>query len=315
MKRRVIAFTYFLVFCVTSISDEAFSFQRPSVTFSSPAAQLDLVQKVVVVGEDNREPLEDYARRNKLSKSHFAATGLLICEDSSSRSTVQVVNSERGCSNVVVTTKHQFYNACQLRPISTCRITFRNSNSSTPYTIKATTLTPEGCPKDDTDNSATERYNKGNDTNKDWAILELDRPVQGVEPYGIPIRNSSLADVGTSILTISAGSDGYIINGRRVPYVSACLIRDRAIFPTFPVQTDCRLANGASGAAQLVDVNERPKVAAVHAGGTNTQQPGTPYHRHTMFNSSKPLEGDFLEAVYQALDRNRKKNQEVCRSR
>jgi hypothetical protein len=34
-----------------------------------------------------------------------------------------------------------------------------------------------------------------------------------------------------------------------------------------------------------------------------------------MFNSSKPLEGDFLEAVYQALDRNRKKNQEVCRSR
>jgi hypothetical protein len=303
MRRWAITFGCFLFLFALSIPVSATSlFDREL------GRQPDLLQKVVIVGEENRETLAAYAARYGLPTSHFAATGFLSCGNSVS--TVQVVNSDRGCSNVVVTTKHQFYNACQFKPASTCKITFPNSDSSKPYTVKASTLTPEGCPIDDTDNSATERYRKRNDTNKDWAVLELDRPVKGAEPYGIPMRNSSLANVGTPILTVTlVGSD----NGP--PYVSACLIRDRAIFPTFPVQTDCRLDHGASGAAQLVDVNQRPKVAAVHAGGTNTQQPGTPYHRHTMFNSSKPLEGDFLEAVYQALDRNRKKNQEVCRSR
>jgi hypothetical protein len=225
------------------------------------------------------------------------------------------VNTENGCSNVATTSKHQFYNErCELNSTATCRITFPYSTSTQHYTIRASTLTPEGCPKDDNNNRFTERHRKRTDYNKDWAILELDRPVKGAEPYGIPQRNSSLARVGDETFYVSSGDDNYIINDRRPFTAGVCRFRDSGIFHTIPLQTDCKGGVGVSGSAHLIFNNRRPFVAAIMVGGTKAPTPGTPYHPHTMFNYSKPLEDDFLEAVYQALEKNRKKNQAMCRT-
>lgn len=257
----------------------------------------DLVHRVVHVGKDRRQTIEEYAAAQKppitvaAAKARLAAIGLMVCP--TGPATVEVVNTGNGISKVVPTSSHPFYtNKCCLISPTECKITFPFSGDKEPFTIDPSTFQTGGCAKQD------------DDRNKDWAVFSLDRPVRGATPSGIPRRGAPPIPVGQEFITTCPRSDNFIRNGKKPFHIETCATQHQFRFANVPLQTDCNTGGGCSGAGQHLWLGDRFSLAAIHVGGVQDVgiEPGSGYDPDRNFNSSVPLTGEFLESIHDLLE-------------
>ncbi len=258
------------------------------------------IQKVVMIDEESRSSIEEFATFKGMSvpqaRAMFAATGVMQC--GARVTTVQLT----GKRNLVTGVSHAFHQDpnCQFFEPTNCTIKFPLSGSPTVYKIKGGSMESGGCPLP-------------SKHTHDWSVFELTRDVEGATPYDVPEWPNEVA-AGTPILQVASGADNFRPSHRsRSTYnFQDCAVRNRKAFSNVSLQTDCDTGVGASGAAQLVNINGRLTLAAINvAEKSNLPNPLDPNdHRPPVagFNVAKhsnisvSVEGEFLRILQERLN-------------
>lgn len=245
-----------------------------------PAAQSELLHKVVVFGQDTRMTVPQYlemrrrdpARKNNLSAYDFTGTGGIDCGGGLAAGQLS------GADYVITTSSHTFFD-------KDCKL-WKNVGCS----FKASGKPPEAVDMD----SIRGKCAHGNG-NEDWAVAVLKRPVKGVSFYKIPSTSrETLAN--TRVLQI-AGTK----SRKSEITVQDCTIRN--VFSQGPVaQThDCDTEVGTSGAGQYLDTAEGLVLTAIHIGGRKKDSSTDEYKLPDNFNASVPVKGEFLKAIKDSI--------------
>lgn len=260
-----------------------------------------LVQKAAMIGGEDRQSVEEYARSTgstvEAVAGMFAATGVIMCGPVSA--TVQLT----GKKNMVTTVSHAFYRVrdCRFFEPTNCTVKFPLSGSDRLYKIKSNTFESGGC------TAPFKIKNK-----QDWAVFELTTEVEGVTPYDVPEAPNEVAE-GTAILQVASYTDNFRPRqpSRFFQNIQNCQVRNRRSYANISLQTDCDTGVGASGAGQLVNINGRLTLAAISVGGTsNLPDPRNPqdrrppvaeYDKALHFSISVALDGDFLRILHERL--------------
>lgn len=232
-----------------------------------------IVEKVALLGAENRMTFADYARLKNLDEKDvrelFSATGILKCDKGGG--TVQVTQSQ----SVVTTAGHIFFdNECKPRPFTYCKVYMYGAKGFESIDLDLSSLKTGEC-------------DKWAHTN-DWAVLKTKTPIPKkfraykVDPNVQPLTSKDE-------ITIVAGfAKNFEINGQFPPNVAECKSLGRNINGL--IDFDCDTGKGASGSA-IFRRNETGKFLSAIVSSENEL---------SAQNSATQIEGDFLKAIMDA---------------
>jgi hypothetical protein len=197
------------------------------------------IQKTIVIDEPDRKTECEYARDHGTNcdeiKTRYAATGEFSCPGSTS--TAQLIHPKH-----IVVSGHGLFNrrSCKLHAphLSQCRFTTAVDGIPQTVPIKSLVSTGTNCTRGTIFNPF-----------EDWALLELKRPVAGIQPYGITRekikKEHEVTFIGFSIDFVESRRNGTLYYPK---HVGDCKILNN-IGDTFG--TDCDASYGASGGSFL----------------------------------------------------------------
>lgn len=243
-------------------------------------SQSKLLHKVVLLGADGRESVDEYQNRKNRDLSEkdkvdyqkkFLATGVLTC--GGALATAQL----SGAGDVITTAAHNFFgDQCQAW-MNDGRCFFETAGQRVELDMASVKAS---CPY------PNQRL--------DWAVAKLKRPIRGVEPYNIPERDWALMP-DTSVTQVSG-----VKNFRPNRQVQECSVRHVLQGPNYAATHDCDTEPSASGSGQF---DSNFTLIAVHTGGRNPS--GGEYKLPQSFNGLVPVSGQFLSELRRAVDSSR----------
>ena len=196
-----------------------------------------------VIGSENRQAIDDYARNRHMSadqaRQTFAASGRIMCNFSAASAFLVYRN------NIVVTARHVVYSEpdqpsyAGRMNVHRCGFEVTDGKASTWHNVDIKTITYLS----DKQRSHADRF--------DWVVMRLFGPVDGVTPYRLP---SAPAKVGEAATAVTIRQDGFPKQDWNERILADCKVRNtRAIdaIPAAGVETDCSQGAGASGGALL----------------------------------------------------------------
>ena len=279
---------------------------------------IGLIHKATMIGGESRSNINEWKEITGSTvaavKKKYAATGVMRCGTASS--TVQLT----GHNDLVTGAGHAFTQPDDEKGIcvhfepSDCSISFPLTGSKKIHKIKSGSMKNGGCTIKAV--GPPDAFQIVEFPNLDWAVFELETPLENVEPYDVPLSNYRVPR-GTTVLQVSSGGDNFKKptrdrDGSSFYNFQNCTIVDRDKYDYISLQTDCDAGLGSSGAGQLALINDRltllaintaqvvKKINGVRLDGSNGQ-PAADYDRDAHFNVSKPLEDDFLEEIRRRL--------------
>lgn len=219
-----------------------------------------------VIDEDDRRTEQQFADENKLTleavQARFAASGEIRCGPwfGSANLTYK--------ENIITTSAHIFADSTSCKATAkaaTCKFLVSDRGITREYKIKSLSAQGFRCP-------ATPR------PVDDWAVLILDRPVDGVSPYSIDWESQKPVAPGDKVLAVGLGGIDFPIviqNNQRSNHTNAigrCRIRATVGEGSIKnVASDCDGSQGASGGAMLKEHNNGLSLVAIRKSGPETQ--------------------------------------------
>ncbi|MCK0198056.1 serine protease [Ancylobacter sp. 6x-1] len=194
----------------------------------------DLAPSAIIIGQDGRLSMDDYARTYQMSpatvKSRFGATGIVRC--GTAVGTGQLV----GSSGVLVTAAHVIFEPGG-RPRGTgANCTFQIDAGGRRQVVP---INVAGVVCGSTEPYATPAV-------RDWAVLPLEHAVIGAQPYRLA---GSMPVPGKLVLAAAARSGG--VENHSLEQCNARTVTERSPSGTREVAIDCNAEGGTSGAALL----------------------------------------------------------------
>lgn len=280
-----------------------------SVIFRQPNSVQNLIQRILVIDEPDRMTEEEYAAKHKMTvetvKRRFAATGTLRCPKFQNRAQLTVRN------DIITTAGHSLYvelNCKKRVPVEKCVFETYVSGVKKVANIsevKATGIKCPGGPYDPT---------------YDWAILQLKKPISGVEPYAVDRgasdtieKNQIVTAVGKSLEFNPNWVTNLNANIDLLPkHIGDCSIRSLYAVPyanTFSfLGTDCDISFGMSGGSLLDASKDRPILLGLFSLSTETKEAEikaaiytTPrfakYDDRYNFSGVVPVRGELLDRL------------------
>lgn len=248
------------------------------------AATTSLPPSAVVIDEDGRMSLEDYARANSLSSkavaARFGATGLVRCGQAVG--TGQLV----GASNVVVTAAHVLFapGGRSRGAGTTCTFEIDAGGKRQVVELKLDTV-QSGC---------KEPY--AEPAIRDWAVAALVEPVIGVRPYMLASAMSVPGDIVLTSAARSGGVENHSLErckAREVTATSPAGLREVAI--------DCDAEGGTSGAAMLTDTGG---FLGLYVGFRSAHPGAAGPFSMSHYNFGLTAEGAMRQAIMEVVSRN-----------
>ncbi|MBV1702165.1 MAG: trypsin-like peptidase domain-containing protein [Hyphomicrobiales bacterium] len=212
----------------------AFGSVAMALTFSTP-------RPGQIEGE-TRESIADYAKANHLSltqaRQEFAATGRIECPFDASSAFLVYQN------DIVITARHVLFSRMPGRYIShgainRCAFETSDGKTSVWHMVDVKSITYPDL--------ATGTFFD----NTDWAIMKLQKPIDGITPYRLP---ELPAKAGEKILDVTTRQANFPKEDWNERLVSQCAIRDVESFKDAPaggLKLDCAMSGGASGSPIL----------------------------------------------------------------
>ena len=227
------------------------------------------LHRVVIIGKDGRKTLAEYEKSKNIPlsqvKQRFSPTGLFSCAGT------RVTGQLTGSNDVVTTASHVFVNdRCKMyTPLSPCF--FKPINSNRHYSVNLSSLV-FGC-------------NPGN-RDEDWAVVKLNRPIDGASFYDIPsdeirIRQDKI------VTQVTYENNNFKRKGNYPSTVQDCIVYKMYESVYFH---DCDTGGGASGSAQLIDNT----IVGINIGET-TFKGSDGSDRN--WNVGVPIRGEFLNSI------------------
>ncbi len=291
--RNLVLFVFSFVLSGAPIAVQAAPIIIPDCNSTAFIRNAELLHQIAIIGNESRLTIEQYAREHKISvakaKKKFAATGLIYC--TTGLGTAQLT----GKQNIITTSGHAFHLAnCEKISEEECEIEFPfSSRPKKVYKIKRGSLVTAACNRQD------------RNFINDWAIAELQEAVPNVKPYKVPNRNFVIKE-GTVVLQAAASTINFQVNGEYPFNLNRCTVRHKNHTKQLHLKTDCDSGGWASGAGQFIEDDKGNLVlAAIHVGDSdsNNKKPGKDYDPYVHFNVSRGVEGEFLDAIYEKLER------------
>ncbi len=240
-----------------------------------------------VIGAENRQAIDDYARSHHMSadQAHqtFAASGRIMCNFSSASAFLVYRN------DIVVTARHVVYREpdqpsyAGTMSVHRCGFEVTDGKTSTWHYADIGTITY----LPDKQRSHTDRF--------DWVVMRLSGPVDGVTPYRLP---SAPGKVGEAATAVTIRQDGFPKQDWNERILADCEVRNtRAIdaIPAAGVETDCSQGAGASGGALLRQTVDGYEAIGILSSSTEGRCPRfDPVQCHTF---AVGLTGPVIDAI------------------
>jgi TonB family protein len=281
----------------------------PSVAFGpvSPPAGISYLQRVAVYGDkDHRRTEPEWAKQTGQSletvRDRYAATGKLIC--GGRRATAQLTIS----NDIITTAAHvvRLKDGCATIDPRSCSFEVTTPNGLREYRVGQ--LVARGACAANASRLAT--------MVNDWAVLKLERPVDGVAPYRVDANKTLGLWQGDRVVNVAHSVDFTRRTGpvEHPKHIAECTIHNLA--PSAPprvIATDCDAAQGASGGSLLSDpggeaepiligvlsgTHETPRAAA--EAGRRGRPTAKPFDLMTWSTVHVALSHEFLDAVLRA---------------
>ena len=269
------------VLCVALLSlcslSAAHALERKNATTTA------LPPSAVVIDEDDRLSLDDYARANSLSAkavaSRFGATGIVRCGQAVG--TGQLV----GSNNVVVTAAHVLFAPGGHSRAEGTSCTFEIDAAGKRQVIELKLETVQsGC---------KEPY--AEPAIRDWAVAALAAPVIGVRPYTLAAPMAVPGDIVLTSAARSGGVENHSLQrckAREVTGTSPAGLREVAI--------DCDAEGGTSGAAMLTDTGG---FLGVYVGFRSAHPGEAGPFSMSHYNFGLTAEGPMRKAIMEVVSR------------
>lgn len=234
--------------------------------------------------QDPRLTKEQYAKVNHISlkdvEKQFSATGKITCPGISV-ATANIV----GRNDLLTTSAHTFYDKkCNpVRNIGDCKF---ETVFGPKYSVKLKAFTAKVKPC-----LSSEMNSKD-----DWAVVELEHPLNSVTPYLIPSSPISF-NPGDKVTEVAAAAENFRGRG---PNIQECSIRAVGIngYPDLPYITDCSNGHGSSGASQLKPNGSNWELQAVDGFSNIYAHDGVEYDpSQSYFTASAPVSGEFFDVL------------------
>jgi hypothetical protein len=277
-----------------------------------------LLRKVAFVNPPDRECVKHYEKRVRMSPQAFfqkyGATGTLHCPYRGTSGKTTFASANFVCAdNVLALHMHSFIDADSGKIIAypaECTVTLTGHDGKRMKPIHLTNDVIGDIDIFDKHLTDATREEVLEDPNVDWAVVRTREKAKGVTPYTVFDRNplvaSELADrqlisisapQEQSCRTISVGCGIRTTNNPRVTEE-----RPRGVF------TDCDTGYGASGGADLQEIDGKMVLVGVHtadnhSGGENAPMEWRKDSSKNDFNPQKNathsvvVERDFLKAI------------------
>jgi len=268
--------------CVALITLSSFSvahaIERKNATTTA------LPPSAVVIDEDDRLSLEDYARANSLTAkavaTRFGATGLVRCGQAVG--TGQLV----GSNNVVVTAAHVLFapGGHSRAEGTVCTFEIDAGGKRQVIELKLETV-KSGC---------KEPY--AEPAIRDWAVAALAEPVTGVRPYTLAAAMTVPGDIVLTSAARSGGVENHSLQrckAREVTGTTPAGLREVAI--------DCDAEGGTSGAAMLTDTGG---FLGVYVGFRSAHPGEAGPFSMSHYNFGLTAEGTMRQAIMEVVSRN-----------
>jgi len=240
------------------------------------------VEKVVVFGDETRQSLDAYARRNRLDPRQLerlhAGSGVVRCGNARGAAQLTLVD------DVITSAAHVFFDESGVP---------RARKGSCEFVIEA--RGQEIATRIDTGSLVTgSQFPYASAPANDWAVARLERPVGIAAPYalGAPRR-------GAAVQFVARGHVDWG-DGRRMS-IEDCRLRDsldEGVEGTREFSFDCAAGIGASGGA-LLDASGS-NLLAIFVGYHSATPEARAAFSATNYNFAVTVEGAFRRAVLQA---------------
>jgi len=324
---------YKLIFLLSLLCTRAFAFILPN-----PDASKFLnfsIQKTLVIEEPDRLTEEQYAQTNKIPieivKNNYAATGDFICMGQNGQ--IGQANLV-GRDGVVVTAAHLVYKDMDCNKVvdlNQCRFRSNSNGKNQDFRIEGVINSGLKCShkkklprsiKCPLSKNLSSEQEDGTIYSKDWMVLCLDRPVEGVETYRLDpdlkpleLNNQEIVAVGKSMDFLRQGKVDWRNYADHPKHIGNCTIREIYDWGAIGAD-DCDGSHGSSGGALLrkdPDIGhskDRPVFIGIRSqiGETikeSEKAARTKTMRQVKHNTTKlnsvfiPVQGELLETLRQ----------------
>lgn len=216
--------------------------------------------KADVIGTENREPMENYARTHKTDiqvlHKRFGATGRIMCPFGEASAFLIHKN------NIVATARHNLFPEKEMTgyagrsEINRCGFELTDGSTSVWYKVDVTSFL---YPKEE-QRSRTDRF--------DWVVMRLTSPIDNVTPYKLP---DSPARKGDLVTLSTIRQDGFPYDSWNTRLLADCRIRDVVTIDGIVgsgLRTDCAANTGASGGPLLRQTESGQEALGIMSSST-----------------------------------------------
>lgn len=277
------------------------------ISACAPPAKLDATNRQdfpILVGEDDRRTLQQYADQTGLAKSEvqkmFAATGRIECPWTVASANLIVK------SNLIATNAHVLFERKGVAKgdPQRCKVVFETSEGQQTVELSSTLITGH--------TKLEERTTSA----QDWVVVQLAKPVEDVKPYPISYDRSPIAprsrsqhDRQWNVQVVAAGhGDWPTANGaspNQIKSISGCTIKG-ITWPNHELnrdsvralRSDCDAGPGASGGAYLHEFRGEPNLFGLITGVSQKAKLGRHDYEIGKHDARGVLvSGKFLQAI------------------
>jgi hypothetical protein len=240
------------------------------------------VTKVLVLGNDNRRALEDYAAAHRLEieqlKRAHAASGLVECGDSHGAGQLTLSN------HVITTAAHVFFDEHGARRAKQCEFVAEVDGKERRIPIDGASIVA----------GAVRPY--ATKAVHDWAVARLSHSIPEIAPYDL----APGLVVNEAVEFVARGHSDWG-NGRLMSFEDCRLraLTDRTSGGSREFSFDCNTGDGASGGAVLLGDDHR-KLGAILVGWRSDDPMKTGVFSTTHYNFVVSIEGAFRRALDRA---------------
>ena len=246
-----------------------------------------------VIGQEKRLELADFAvglnTPAETLSQRLSAVHALECRGL--RITALIV----GAPDIVVTAAHAFFERTGFRKSATaCGIVAHRDGRARLHPIKVNSI-------------VTGKFRYGPieaHSPDDWAVLQLQTPVMGIEPLALPLDDEAIVQNDQPVVLATGPQTNFPIATRWTRLLENCAIRrviDRGGGPAL-IKTDCDTGIGASGGAYLANLASG-KPVLIGLQSANRGEPGCEgYDEKLCYALGVPLMGSLREAIRLKLE-------------
>lgn len=272
----------FVILAIVGVcSTNALAIPRPGNLRATPECsesnvtvenQATMIHKIAIFGRDDRK----FHQPRKLP-SKYGASGLLKCGDF--LASAQLI----GANDVISTASHNVINKIDCKKRPSCTFTPAGRD---PIKVNMD-LMIGSCTNDRPD---PQNPNPVVDSTRDWAVLKLEHPAEGVTPYRIPERPVDVRGALLNTFVSITQRDSQVV----FAVTDGCNLSHQGHYRNVSALNDCDNLSGASGGSHL---DEAGHLLGIHVGSRDQLNNGGDFDPDRKFNASVPLSGDFYDAV------------------